>query len=99
MHRLMEALTAGCIPVIIAGYVWPMEDCINWKSILFRFTKSEVDKIVPFICTIPDHVIQMMHDNIMQNYDLFVMITKQVTAITRIQYMIIQCREPHLSIH
>ncbi len=100
MHRLMEALTAGCIPVIISdGYVWPMEDRINWKSISFRFAESEVDKIVPFIRTIPDHVIQMMHDNIMRSYDLFVTITKQDTAITRIQDMIIQRTEPHLSIH
>jgi hypothetical protein len=100
MHRLMEALTAGCIPIVISdGYVWPMEDRVNWKSISFRFAESEVDKIMPFIRTIPDNAIQMMHDNIMRNYGLFVTITKKDTAITRIQDMIIQRREPHLSIH
>ena len=60
-HRLVEAMSAGAIPVILADdYVLPFADLIDWPSCSFRFAEENVPAVVPFLRTVrPERVAKM----------------------------------------
>mmetsp|Transcript_55053 Transcript_55053/g.81922 ORF Transcript_55053/g.81922 Transcript_55053/m.81922 type:complete len:457 (+) Transcript_55053:13-1383(+) len=72
-YRLMEAISAGCIPILIGdGYVLPTFDNpeLDWRSFSFKFAESEMDQIEPFLRGLDETLIRKMHDNVRDVYPI-----------------------------
>lgn len=83
-YRLMEALSAGCIPIIVSdGYVLPMFDdpYFDWRKFSFKFAESEIDAIVPFLRSLDPKTIIRMHENVKDVYSILERGTHLVNGI------------------
>lgn len=100
VHRLMEALSGGSIPVIVSdGYELPLSDRLDWRSISFRFAESELDKIVPFLRSVKPETLLEMHKNILEIYPILLQATDLSLAIPVIQERIRTRRLPVPPLH
>lgn len=80
----MEALSAGCIPIIASdGYVLPKFDnpSFDWRSFSFKFAESEIDAIVPFLRSLDPKTIVRMHENVKDVYSILERGTHLVNGI------------------
>lgn len=85
VHRLMEALSAGCIPIIVSdGYVLPTFglDGLDWRAFSFRFAESEIQDIEPFLRQhVKPEIARRMHANVRDVYPILERGTKLASAI------------------
>jgi hypothetical protein len=48
--RFWEALAMGCVPLLISdNLVLPLEDRINWDSVILRLAEDDVDQLQAFV--------------------------------------------------
>lgn len=70
--RLMEALNAGSIPVLLAdSYVLPFQKKIEWKKLSVRFREESLADLPKLLSSIPKEEIQLMQNHIAASRNLF----------------------------
>ena len=58
-YRMLEVLSAGAIPVLIAdNYVKPFDTLVQWPKCLLQFPTSEIHRIVPTLRSLPKQEVE-----------------------------------------
>ena len=69
-YRLFEALSLGCIPVVLADhYVPPYRTLVEWKEIAIFFPVSQYQALPKFLRSLPPQRISLMRRKGMEVYD------------------------------
>jgi hypothetical protein len=68
-YRLIEALSFGCIPVILSdGWVLPFDRLIDWHSISLRFPELRIREIPPILKGFAPNRVSEMRASALQTY-------------------------------
>ncbi|KAH7373868.1 hypothetical protein KP509_17G077900 [Ceratopteris richardii] len=63
--RLVEAIHALCVPVIIAdGFVLPFSDVLDWGSFSITVPEKDLPSLKPILEAVPEHAYSAMQENL-----------------------------------
>ena len=100
-YRLLEALAAGCIPVILSdGYVLPFSEVLDWKTFALHLPERDWQSIPQLLRSYDEQAIQKLRLRGRKVWlEWFESIGKQVDGFLRIHYQLSgglgqTCKEP-----
>jgi hypothetical protein len=68
-YRLLEAMSFGCIPIILAdGLVLPFDRSVPWAEFSLHMPESRISEIPGFLAKISQDRIVAMRNGVLQNY-------------------------------
>ncbi len=69
----MQAIYAGCIPVLLAdGSHYPYADIIDWSKISVRISTTDLDHVEDILAAIPMAEVEQMQANLLAIRDAFI---------------------------
>jgi len=70
--RLLESMSVGCIPVIIAdGWVLPFHEVLDWSQFSIRVPEAEWDTIPALLRMVPPPLIEEMQRKVVHVYNTY----------------------------
>ncbi len=77
---LMEAMHAGCIPVIVIdSLVLPFSDVVDWKRFSIRFYEHDVSRVLDHLSGISDAKVAEMQEQVLRVYNSYFKDLKTIT--------------------
>lgn len=78
--RFLEALSYGCIPVILSdGWVKPFDEIIDWSCAAVQFAESLLSQVPDMLRDIPNQAIVSMRQNCLNLYERHFSTTQKIT--------------------
>lgn len=81
--RFLEALSYGCIPVILSdGWVWPFGEIIDWSNAAIQFNENLLLQVPDLLRDIHQDAIERMQKNCRILYKKYFSTTKKIVMTT-----------------
>lgn len=80
-YRLLEAMSFGCIPIILAdGLVLPFDRIVPWEEFSLHMPESRISEIPGFLARMPAHRISAMQGSVYRVYRQYFAGIQQIAA-------------------